>query len=254
MDVGRRPEVTVVMPCLNGQRWLDQAIRSVRAQHYGNWEMRIVDDASSDRSAEIADAHARADRRITVTHLSQPVGGAAARNEALRKARGRYIAFLDADDWWRPDKLSIQRMEMQRKGAAFGYTAYEKCDECSYRCGRFFIPPAWVDYQRLLRTCVIGCSTVMLDRRRLGQRYLPPLSMAHDFALWLEILREGHIAHGCPEPLTVYRERRGSLSANKLVKSLFVWRIYREREDIDLPRSLALFASYSVNGLRKRFI
>ncbi len=182
------------------------------------------------------------------------VGSAMARNHAIRRARGRYIAFLDADDCWRPDKLAVQLAEMRAKDAAFGYTAYEKCDERSHRCGRYFYPPSTVDYRRLLRTCVIGCSTVILDTHRLGRRYMPPLRMAHDYALWLDILREGHIAHGCQHPLTVYRERRGSLSANKVSKSLAVWRIYRHREALDAARCMALMGTYAWNGLYKRFI
>lgn len=250
----RQPDVSVVMPCRDAERWLDQAIASVRAQQYEDWELWIVDDASRDRSTEIAISHAREDSRIGMVHLQESVGGALARNHAIRRARGRYIAFLDADDWWRPDKLAVQLADMRAKAAAFGYTAYEKCDERSHRCGRFFHPPCTVDYATLLRTCVIGCSTVMLDTHCLGKRYMPPLAMAHDYALWLEILREGHIAHGCPSPLTIYRERRGSLSANKVSKSLMVWRIYRHREALDTSRCMALMSSYAWNGLYKRFI
>lgn len=248
------PQVSVITPCHNAEQWLDQAIRSVRAQQHEDWEMWVIDDASTDSSPQLAQSHARRDPRIHLVRLDRRMGGAAARNEGVRRARGRYIAFLDADDWWRSDKLAVQLAAMQRRNAAFMYSAYEKCDERGHCSGRLFVPPLSADYHRLLRTCVIGCSTVMLDRRRLGPRYMPRLSMAHDFALWLEILREGHVAYGCPEPLTVYRERRGSLSGNKLAKSRIVWWIYRRRESLDIPRSLALMGSYTWNGLAKRFI
>jgi teichuronic acid biosynthesis glycosyltransferase TuaG len=254
LDDQSTPVVTVVTPCRNAEQWLEQAIRSVRAQRHEDWEMWVIDDASTDASLEVAQSHARMDRRIHVLRLDQRMGGAAARNEGIRRARGRYIAFLDADDWWHADKLAVQLLAMQQRGAAFMYSAYEKCNERGCCRGRLFIPPSSVDYRSLLRTCVIGCSTVMLDRRILGRRCMPRLPMAHDFALWLEILREGHVAYGCPEALTVYRERRGSLSANKLAKSVVGWWIYRQRESLGVMRSLGLMGSYAWNGLRKRFI
>ncbi len=248
------PLVTVVVPCRNAAPWLDQTIQSVRDQVFTDWELRLVDDASTDDSAAVARAHAAEDDRVHVTRLSRSGGGAAARNRAIREATGRYVAFLDADDWWRPAKLSTQLAFMEREGAAFAYTAYEKCAADGTLEGRIFTPPATVSHERLLRTCVIGCSTVMLDQAVLGRRYMPLLPSAHDFALWLDILREGYEAHGLPEPLTVYRERGGSLSANKLAKSRMTWHIYRERERLGRLDSMRLMASYAWNGLRKRLL
>lgn len=248
------PLVTVVIPCRNSGRWLDDAIDSVRAQDFADWEIRLVDDGSDDESVAIAGKHAGADGRIQVEPLDRPTGGANARNRAIRAARGRYIAFLDADDWWRPEKLSTQLGFMEATGAAFSYTAYEKCDADGRLTDRVFRPPERVGYRGLLRTCVIGCSTVILDRTTLGRRYMPALTSAHDFALWLDILREGREARGHPAALTVYREHRGSLSANKLAKAVMHWRIYRGLEGLDRRTSLGLMGSYAWNAARKRLI
>jgi teichuronic acid biosynthesis glycosyltransferase TuaG len=216
--------------------------------------MLIVDDASEDGSAEVAKHTANRDSRVRLTRVEYRIGGAEARNHAISEARGRYLAFLDADDFWMPYKLSRQLQFMKDVGAGFAYTGYEKCDEEGKRNDRIFIPPTLIHYKPLLRTCVIGCSTVILDRTVVGRRYMPLLPSGHDFALWLDILRDGYEAHGLPEPLTVYRERGGSLSANKLAKSRMTWHIYRQREGLGRMASTRLMASYAWNGFRKRLI
>ncbi|MDZ7736230.1 MAG: glycosyltransferase family 2 protein [Gammaproteobacteria bacterium] len=246
------PRISIITPCRNSARWLDQAIRSVIDQDFDDWEHIIVDDASSDHSPAIARQYADVDTRIRVEHLAAPRGGAAARNHALKLARGHYIAFLDADDWWRANKLSSQHAFMERHAIPFSFTAYEKTDKTGRLNNRIFHPPPTVDYRALLKTCPIGCSTVMLERAALGGRTMPDLPRSHDYALWLEILRDGHIAQALQEPLTVYRERVNSLSGNKLAKWLMAWHIYRRREGLGRGASLALMAAYACHGLRKR--
>jgi teichuronic acid biosynthesis glycosyltransferase TuaG len=141
------------------------------------------------------------------------------------------------------------------KGAfPFTYTAYEKVDITGELQGRVFQPPLELSYAKLLRSCAIGCSTVMLDTKILGRRYLPDLPRSHDYALWLELLREGYVAKGIDEPLTVYREHSGSLSSNKLSKLKMAWHIYRNQESFNLLISSFLLTSYIIHGLRKRFI
>lgn len=248
------PLVSVVMPCKNSMQWIGAAIESVQLQDFTNWELLIVDDASTDDSAKVVMAYARSDQRIRLWQLPASQGGAGARNHAIRQARGRYVAFLDADDWWRRDKLSVQLAFMSGSALSFCYTAYEKTDEAGNLSARVFRPPLEASYSMLLRSCVIGCSTVMLDSEILGQRLFPSLVRSHDYALWLDILREGHRAAGLGEPLTIYREHNASLSSNKLSKLQLAWYIYRRREGLNPLTSFLLLLSYIYNGLRKRSI
>lgn len=246
--------VSVITPCKNAARWLDTCIQSVRDQDFQDWELLVVDDASTDESPAIVEAQVEKDNRIKLLRLSESLGGSGARNHAIRQARGRYIAFLDADDWWLPQKLSSQIAFMEKGELPFTYTAYEKVDVSGELQGRVFHPPLELNYVKLLRSCAIGCSTVMLDTKILGRRYLPDLPRSHDYALWLELLREGYVAKGIDEPLTVYREHSGSLSSNKLSKLKMAWQIYRNHESFNLLISSFLLTSYVIHGLRKRFI
>ncbi|MDX2028163.1 MAG: glycosyltransferase family 2 protein [Alphaproteobacteria bacterium] len=140
------PLVSVIMPCRNAAPWLDHSIRSVRAQDFQDWEMLVADDASTDNSAQLIGQHARDDARIQLLRLSQRVGSAGARNHALQQARGRFMAFLDADDWWCEKKLSSQLTFIQRAGAPLSYTAYEKANAEGQLEGRVFYPPPAIDY------------------------------------------------------------------------------------------------------------
>lgn len=248
------PLVSVITPCHNSGRWLDAAIASVRSQTFADWELLVVDDGSQDDSIAIVRRHSARDARVRVERLEQPRGGAASRNHGLRLAKGRFVAFLDADDLWRPSKLERQLALMTATGAGFSYTAYEKSSAEGRLSGRVFTPPAQVDYASLLRTCVIGCSTVMLDRDVLGPRFFPELRRSHDYALWLSILRDGHLAYAVAEPLTIYRVRPKSLSANKAAKYLGTWDIYRKLEGLGFVASVRSMVSYAWHGFRKYLI
>lgn len=248
------PLVSVITPCHNAGRWLDVAIRSVQGQTFRDWELLVIDDGSRDDSAAIALEHSGEDPRVRLERLAHPRGGAAARNHGLKLAQGRFVAFLDADDLWRPEKLARQLALMEVTGAALSYTAYEKSSEDGVLSGRVFRPPLQVSYKSLLGTNAIGCSTVMLDRNVLGPRFFPDLRRSHDYALWLEILHEGHRAYGMPEPLTIYRVRANSLSANKVRGYLMTWGIYRRREGLGLVASARMMVSYAWHGLRKHLI
>lgn len=249
------PLVTVVTPFHNDAAWLEHTVDSVQGQSFGDWELLLINDRSGDGSDVTAAAWARSEPRIRLlSTTAESRGAAAARNKGIEHANGRYIAFLDADDLWLPTKLEQQLAFMSDAGAAFSYTAYEKMDEGGRRNGRIYRPPTRMGYNDLLRGCAIGCSTVMIDAQALGPPLMPPFKRGQDYATWLEITRSGVEAHGLQEPLAVYRERRGSLSSNKLLKYLAAYRIYREQEQLGVPRSLVLLQRYALHALRKRLI
>lgn len=157
--------ISIVTPMYNGGRFVAQTIESVLAQTYPHWEMLIVDDGSKDDSPEIVGAYSARDPRIKL--IRQPnSGSAAARNNALRRARGRYICFLDADDLWDPEFLARQIAFIQEKAAGLVYASYRRINECGDEILRPFIVPERVDYKGLLKTCSISCLTAFSIGRK----------------------------------------------------------------------------------------
>lgn len=234
------PVVSIVTPVHNGAAFIRETIASVQAQTMGDWELLVVDDASEDGSAMIIDELAAQDSRIRVFRLESNGGAAVARNTAIEAARGRFIAFLDGDDLWLPHKLDRQLAFMRDNDAAFSYAAYERVDEN----GRYLSPvgvPARLRYRDLLKTCYVGCLTAMYDTKVFGKRYMPLIRRRQDYALWLELLREGGTGLGLNEVLGVYRVRSDSVSSNKASTSLYTWRMYREVEGLSLARSAWCF-------------
>ena len=221
------PAASVIMPVWNARGTLEEAVASVHAQSFDDWEMILIDDGSTDRSKALAESLAARDGRIRLLGWGANRGPAAARNAGIRAARGRWITFLDADDRWRPEKLEAQIGYMERTGAPFTFTALDRIDEGGRRLGTIGAP-ARVDYARLLKGNVIPCQTAAFDRERYGAVEMPDLPRRQDYGLWLTLLKRGGEAHGIDQVLADWRMRPGSLSANKLKAAAGTWRVYRE--------------------------
>lgn len=143
---------------------------------------------------------------------------------------------------------------MKNTNVSFSYTAYEKVDLHARRSGRHVHVPEVACYNDILAGCFIGCLTAVYDTQHLGKIYMPNLQRAQDFALWLKILRPGNSALGLDEVLALYRERPGSISASKVKKAYYQWRVYRELEQISFAAAVKLFCRYSIKGLQKKLI
>lgn len=245
--------VSVLMPLYNSAETLAHSVASVQAQTRGDWELLLTDDASTDDTAALAAALAATDPRIRLFRLQRNVGAAAARNHALSFARGRYIAFLDADDLWHPEKLARQIAFMQATGAGLSFTGYSRVS-VEGRLIERVRPPAQVDHATLLRRNVMGCLTVIYDSARFGRVPMPDLRRQQDFALWLNLTRRFGPALGLDEDLAVYRVARTSLSGNKRLAALDTWRVLRRHERLPLHRALWFFAHYTCYGLRHRLV
>ena len=243
------PRVSVIMPAYNAERYLEQAVASVRAQTITDWELLILDDASTDSTAAVAEACAASDVRIRFYRNEQNLGSAATRNRALTLARGPWIAFLDSDDLWRADKLERQLLLAQQSGAPLVYSAYTMFTDDGRKS--LYSVPARVDYEALLRENVIGCSTVLLRRDALGDHRFSPEFYHEDYALWLELLRSGCSAAGCTEPLMDWRVHANARSFNKQRAARSRWQIYRRAERLPLGKSLRVFTVYAARGARK---
>ncbi|MYL24817.1 glycosyltransferase [Halomonas alkaliantarctica] len=257
----RVPTVSVIMPSHNDAPYLTLALASVVAQTYRDWEAWVIDDGSH---AEMADALKRLVANyqckgyaVRLIRHDSPQGAARARNAGIAAAKGRYIAFLDADDRWLPEKLSRQVPFMQRHQRAFSFTAYRQVSQASsgqaeVELGQVRAPKA-LGHADLLRGCVVGCLTVMYDTHHFGKRYMPPLPCSQDYALWLSLLRNRAPAHGLDEILAVYTVREGSLSSNKWRKVKYHWKICRCYEGLSRTASFISLLQCSAHALTKRY-
>ena len=243
--------VSVVTAAFNSAPFIKDMIESVRSQTYKNWELIVVDDASKDSTCQIVEQWAKKDNRISLVGLSQNKGPAESRNIGIKAAEGRYIAFLDSDDIWLPDKLSLQIKFMQKHKCALSYTAYRKIDRDGNLISNTIKVPEVVTYKKLLSSNFIACLTAMYDSEILGKVYMPDILKRQDYCLWLKITKMGFEGYGLNQPLALYRVRDNSISNNKLKSALYQWKVYREVEELPLCKSVHCFLKYAYLGYRK---
>lgn len=244
--------VSVITPSYNSERFIEETIRSVQNQTYTNWEMIIVDDCSNDGTRVFLEKLVQKDDRIKVYYLKENSGAAIARNKALKEAKGKYVAFLDSDDLWYPEKLEKQLEFMKQKDIAFSFTAYEVMNEDGVSDNKKVEVPESIDYHGLLKNTIIGCLTVMIDREKTGYFEMPNIRTRQDFALWLLILRNGHIAYGLNEVLSKYRVVKGSISSNKFKAAKKTWYVYTKVEKLNFIYASWCFINYSLQAIKKR--
>lgn len=222
------PLVSVITPTYNTEAFISETIDSVRAQSYTNWEMVIVDDASSDTTVAILKKYAALDDRIKVHVLETNSGAAIARNTAIENASGSYIAFLDADDLWKPEKLTKQIAFMQEKNIAVSFTSYELMDEQSKSLGKMIKALPKVNFSKMLKSNYVGNLTGIYNAEQLGKVYMPDIRKRQDWALWLTLIKKVGFAYSLEEPLARYRVRENSISSNKLNLLKYNYAIYRK--------------------------
>jgi teichuronic acid biosynthesis glycosyltransferase TuaG len=245
------PSVSVITPVWNAADTLEETVRSVQSQTRTDWEMLLIDDGSEDGSWTLAERLAGGDSRVRLLGWAGNRGAARARNAGIAAARGRYVAFLDADDLWRPEKLAVQLDYIAHTQAVFVFSAYQRMDANGCPLGRVGVPP-WVDHATLLRGNVIGCLTALYDAAHYGRMEMPDLRRRQDYGLWLRLLSRGGKAYGIDEVLADYRVRRGSLSANKVTALAATWRLYREAAGLTRLRAGLCLASNAAQALRRR--
>lgn len=232
--------VSIIVPVYNAGAYIKETISMVQAQTYGNWELLLVDDCSGDDSRQkILECMETGDGRIRLITKGRNEGAARARNTGIEASKGRYVAFLDADDLWMPDKLEKEFAFMREKQAAFVFTAYEFGDEDAKRTGKVVRVPSELTYFKALSRTVIFTTTVMLDVERTGRELIRmPEVKSEDTATWWKILRSGFTAYGLDEVLAIYRRPAKSLSSNKLEAIRRIWNLYRKQERLSLLYSI----------------
>lgn len=226
--------VSVIIPFYNTEKYLEESINSVISQTYINWELFLVDDASTDSSITIARKYEAQDKRIKVLPLEFNKGKADAINYALDFVGGQYIAFLDGDDIWMPTKLERQIEFMKNGGYPIGSTSYTQFYDKTGNEGRLFKALEKVDYKRMLLDCPVGNSTVIYDASIIGIQKVPNIRKRSDDALWLQILRITPYIWGVNEVLMKYRIREASLSSKKMSLIKYHWKLYRSIEKMNI--------------------
>jgi len=244
------PEVSVILPTYNGERYVTDAIRSVLMQKRITIELIIINDASKDNTENVLRQFLN-DKRIKYYKLPHNSGVANARNIGIDHATGAYIAFIDDDDVWKNDKLARQIDFMKKSSLNFSYAGYTMIDENGTFLKNIGSASKTLDYKHLLLGNSIPLLTVVIGRKFLSESRFQNIHH-EDFALWLNLWKRSDIKAACfPEEVAYYRVRRGSTSANKFRSMIWVWWIYRQEEGLSVSWSLKNIIIYIIMGIVK---
>ena len=247
------PLVSIIIPVYNASNYLNVTIKTVLDQTYENWELILIDDASTDKSVEIISKYL-SNKKIKLLRNNRNMGAALTRNKGVLASKGEYLCFLDADDLWDTEKLSKQVSIMKKHNYHFTYTGYVFSNSKCEPVGNIIKAPLKCDYKKYLKTTIIWTSTVMLDMCYFTKKdiLMPNIKIGHDGSTWLRLLKKETFAYGIDEPLSRYRRSKGSLSSNKLECAKAVWRMYYKIEGLSFFKSAYYFLHYCMNAIKKR--
>lgn len=242
--------VSIITPTYNSLKYLDTTIQSIINQTYSNWELLITDDCSNDGTWEKLKQYSQKDSRIKIFKLDHNSGAGIARNNSIKHAKGRFIAFCDSDDKWVYKKLEKQIEYMLSNDVSFSYSDFFLIDEKDKITGERRFPDK-VNYKDMLLNNYIGCLTAVYDVEKLEKIYMKDLKNRQDWLLWLELLKQTDYAYNVSEKIAYYRERSDSISSNKLKMMKFNWLIYNKYEGFSILKSSYYIVRYFFMYLKK---
>lgn len=219
--------ISVIMAAYNAEKTIEQAIGSVLEQTYPNLELLVVDDFSTDRTAELVTRIAAKDSRVRLISNEKNSGVSYTRKRGLNEANGDWIAILDSDDAWAPEKLEKQIALQKKTNAELLFTGSAFMDSDGQPIDWYLHAPAKVTYRQLLKQNVVSNSSALVRKELYKKHYATGDSMHEDFAIWLSILKEGGTAYGVDEPMLIYRIAKSSKSGNKIKAAKMNWNTYR---------------------------
>ncbi|UOU99736.1 glycosyltransferase [Chryseobacterium daecheongense] len=241
--------VSIITPSYNSAEFIEETIQSVLNQTYENWEWLITDDLSKDNTVEILRKYN--DPRIKLHVLEKNGGAGNARNKSLERAEGRYIAFLDSDDYWYPDYLKIMTEYMRDHRVELVYCNYSRCNEQLQPVLKDFIADRIVTFSNLLKTCRLAPVSTMYDTKRVGKFLFPVKSKREDHVMWLNLLKEIPEGHPVPQTLAKYRMRENSVSRKKKNIIMDQYLVYKDFMGFSTLKSLYYTANWAMNGFMK---
>jgi glycosyltransferase involved in cell wall biosynthesis len=236
--------VSIITPSFNSEKFIAETIHSVQNQSYSNWEMIIVDDCSTDKTISIVEYFANKDHRIKVYKLEKNSGTGVARNTGLEKATGKYIAFLDADDLWKPKKLEIQINFLINNNLPFTFSYYDCINEQGTKLDKRVECPKNLSYRQLFFCNYVGNLTGIYEVNYFGKIAISSIRKRQDWMLWLTILKKVKSAQPIPESLAFYRIRENSISASKVNLLKHNFAVYRRFHGFNLALSLLCMTGF----------
>lgn len=245
--------ISIVLPTYNSEKYISLTIDSIRSQDYLNWELVITDDASTDNTVNIIKHYREIDERIKIHRLKVNSGAALSRNMSLQYCKSRFIAFIDSDDIWNNQKLTVQVSFMKKTCCPISFTSYKLIDEKGNCLNQEVKSTEKVDYFFYLKNTIIGMSTSMVNTSITGPLLFKNLRTRQDTYLWITLLKKGFIAYGIKQPLVSYRVRNDSISSNKIKAAKQVWNLYFKFEKLGFLKSSFYFCFYTFNAVKKRF-
>lgn len=243
--------ISIIVPVYNVEKFIDATINSVLNQTEQEFELLLVNDCSTDSSAERIKSYE--DSRIRLINQPKNAGAAAARNRGLSEASGRYICFLDSDDLWEPAKLEHELAFLKKHDAGFVFTGYEFADSDGKGTGAVVKVPETITFRQALNNTTIFTSTVMIDREKISDELIKmPEIKSEDTATWWNILMAGNLAYGLNENLVKYRRTANSLSSNKFEAIKRIWNLYRTVAKLSVSESCVHFVSWAFTAVLRR--
>lgn len=246
-----QPLVSVIMPAYNAEQFIEEAIRSVLGQSVTDLELLVLDDGSRDRTLEIVKDMAQKDPRVRLIVNEQNMGVAKTRNRGLELCRGAYVALLDSDDYWRPQRLEKMIDRAKQTNADIIYCSYELVDEQGEKvCDDFIVPPT-TSFEESIARSVILCSASLITNQLAKTQRFPTDVYHEDIALWFQLLRDGYTACGVTDVLVSYRQRANSRAGNKFTSACRRWEIYRKHLGMPFGQSVGAMVRYAYYGVKK---
>ena len=246
------PNVSIILPIYNSEKYVESTLKSVLAQTYTDWELIIIDDCSTDRSMDIVEQYKN--EKFIIIKNSENIGPGISRNMGIEKAKGKYIAFIDSDDIWNERKLEYQLKFMEDNDIEFSFSGYERISSKNDKYIRNVEVPKIVKYEDLLKNTIILTSTVIIDTSKINKEILvfENLRMSEDLVLFLKILKQGYTAYGYNYVLIKYRVGKKNNFRKRLYSIWNVWRVYKNYEKLKFKTRIKNYFFYIKNAFKKR--
>jgi glycosyltransferase involved in cell wall biosynthesis len=239
------------MPTYNSENYISESIKSVINQSYENWELLITDDFSTDKTIKVVQDFQKQDDRIILFQLKINKGAGIARNNSISNAKGRFIAFLDSDDRWKPNKLKTQIDFMLFNKLSLTYSGYDVINEKGSYI-KTIIAPESINYSEILSNNYIGCLTAIYDTNSIGKKYMPDIRRRQDWVLWINILELIRETKGITDSLAIYVDRKDSISGNKFLMLKYNWTVYSNILGFNKVKSFLLMINFIIHYAFKK--